>query len=274
MLETIDQKYAALSLSGKTEKVHACDISDPIEVKKLSQIIPQPSVIVHCASSNRGGPDAYREIYLGGARNLIDSFPNSRLFFTSSTSVYAQNDGSTVNEDCPAKPERKTSQILRQSEELVLAHGGTILRLSGIYGPERCFHLQRLLDSTATIANRDKSRFLNQIHRDDAASAILHLMQQNKADVRREIYNVTDDHSPTLSDCYAELAHFFNLPMPRELPAEQNKKRARKHRRLSNLKLRGTGWRPTYPTLLDALKNDSALIPSFVDLEAPNQSDV
>ncbi len=231
----------------------------------LSQKIPSPSAIVHCASSNRGGADAYHDVYLCGVRNLIDSFPDSPLFFTSSTSVYAQNDGSLVNEDSPAEPMRETSQILRKAEEVVLAHDGTVLRLSGIYGPGRCLYLQRLLDDTASIEAGTEPRFLNQIHRDDAAAAIAHLMQQAPDKVRGQIYNVTDQHSPTQRECYVSIAKFIACPTPPELPAKENKKRARTHRRISNQKLTRTGWQPTYPTLLDALKTDPDLISSFAD---------
>ncbi|NOX98173.1 MAG: NAD-dependent epimerase/dehydratase family protein, partial [Verrucomicrobia bacterium] len=140
ILESRGQKYSALSLSGRTSELHSsnllgCDLSDLGELAQLSKNIDRPSTIVHCASSNRGGPDAYRSVYLRGVENLVSTFPNSHLFFTGSTSVYAQTDGSLVTEESPAEPERETSLILREAEEIVLANNGTVLRLSGIYGP-------------------------------------------------------------------------------------------------------------------------------------------
>jgi nucleoside-diphosphate-sugar epimerase len=268
MLDSRGQAYLALSLSGKSSAplpraVTRCDLSDPDALVGLAQNISPPSAIVHCASSNRGGPDAYRAVYLRGVENLLSSFPGCPLFFTSSTSVYPQTDGSLVDENSPAEPASETSRILRQAEDRVLASGGTVLRLSGIYGPGRCIYLQRLLDGTATIESGPTSRHLNQIHRDDAAAAIAHLMQQNKDQVRDQIYNVTDNHSPTQRECYQTLATFLARPLPPEAPAAENPKRARTHRRISNKKLTTTGWRPTYPSLLDALKNDDALVPSF-----------
>lgn len=61
------------------------------------------------------------------------------LLFTSSTSVYAQNTGEWVTEESLAKPDRETGRILRETEELVLAHRGCIARLAGIYGPARLY---------------------------------------------------------------------------------------------------------------------------------------
>lgn len=268
-LERRGQKCIALTLSGNSSETLTaenirCDISNPAELEKLSLTLPQPRAIVHCASSNRGGPDAYRKVYLRGVENLVKHFPHSPLFFTSSTSVYAQNDGSRVDEDCPAEPERESSQILREAEDITLAHQGTVLRLSGIYGPGRSFYLRSLLDHSARLEPADKPRYLNQIHRDDAAAAIDHLIQQPSPVVSGQIYNVTDDHSPTQRECYQSLAAFLHRPSPPENLSVNKSKRSRKHRRISNKKLGGTGWQTIYPSLLDALKNDPAFIPSFI----------
>jgi len=268
MLDSRNQRYVALSLSGNSSEplqteVTRCDLSDPDALAGLAQNISPPAAIVHCAASNRGGPDAYRAVYLRGLGNLLSSFPGCPLLFTSSTSVYPQTDGSLVDEDSPAEPASETSRILRQAEDLALASGATVLRLSGIYGPGRCIYLQRLLDGTATIESGPVSRHLHQIHRDDAAAAIAHLLRHARGNVQGQIYNVTDNDSPTQRECYQTLATFLGRPLPPEAPAPRNPKRAHTHRRISNKKLTATGWRPTYPTLLDALQNDANLIPSF-----------
>ncbi|HEX4201875.1 MAG TPA: NAD-dependent epimerase/dehydratase family protein, partial [Chthoniobacterales bacterium] len=77
-----------------------------------------PAVIIHCASSGRGGPAAYREIFLETTKRLIKEASCSHLIFTSSTSVYAQIDGSAVAETAPAEPERETGKILIETEEI------------------------------------------------------------------------------------------------------------------------------------------------------------
>ena len=270
ILESSDQKYIALTYSGKSSiplqtEAFKCDLSSLDDLNELSQNIPKPSAIVHCASSNRGGSDAYRPVYLRGAENLISAFPDSPLLFTSSTSVYGQNDGSLVTEDSPAEPSQETSQILREAENVVLANAGTVLRLSGIYGPGRCIYLRRILDNTATIEPGPVSRYLNQIHRNDAASAIAHLLRMPRDEVGGQIYNVTDGHSPTQRECYESLARLLDRPVPPEAEAEAVKrsKRALTHKRISNEKLCATGWRPSYPSLIDALKNDANLMKSF-----------
>src|SRR5438093_2280451 len=127
--------------------------------------------VIHCASSRRGGAETYRQVYLDGARNLLETFPGSKLLFTSSTSVYAQSDGSWVTEESESKPVRETSRVLLETEKMVLARDGTVVRLAGIYGPGRSALLTKFLAGTAII-DPGNDRFVNQVHRDDIASGL------------------------------------------------------------------------------------------------------
>ena len=249
----------ALSRSGTPESVPpelACDVTSADEVSELHV---KPDFIVHCASSGRGGPEAYRAVYLEGCRNLLNAFPGVPLLFTSSTSVYAQADGSEVTEESPAEPDRETGRILRETEELVLAHGGLIARLSGIYGPGRSVILKKFLGGEAVI-EEDGRRYLNQIHRDDAAAAILRLAARipGKAmDARDEpaagaIYNLSDSCPLTQFECYRGLSEIFGLPLPPSGPRDPDRKRGWTHKRVSNGKLRAAGWEPRFPSFLDA----------------------
>ena len=88
-------------------------------------------------------------------RNLRRHFPRRASFFTSSSSVYPQTDGPLVTEESDASPDRETSRILRETEELVLSRGGCVARLAGIYGPGRSFVLKNFLEGTATIEGNE-----------------------------------------------------------------------------------------------------------------------
>ncbi|MDB6116638.1 MAG: dependent epimerase/dehydratase family protein, partial [Verrucomicrobiaceae bacterium] len=109
--------------SSKPWAVHACDISSTESVASLAAELGEVEVVVHCASSNRGGAEVYRAVYEQGMNNLAAAFPNARLVFTSSSSVYAQTDGSVVTEESPAQPDRETGLILRAAEDLTLKRG-------------------------------------------------------------------------------------------------------------------------------------------------------
>lgn len=241
-----------LSLSGGHDSL-ACDLGDAAAVARIAAQTGTPDAIVHCAASGRGGPDAYRNVYLSGVRNLANVFSGIPLLFTSSTSVYAQTDGSIVTEESPAEPDRETGRILLASEHITLKAGGTVTRLAGIYGPGRSVLLRKFLGGTAMI-EEDGSRFINQIHRDDAASAIRHLIASRRGGIPG-LYNVSDCQPVSQADCYAGLAAIFHMPLPPAGPRGPLSKRGWTHKRVSNAKLIATGWKPAYPCFLDVAKD-------------------
>ena len=240
----------ALTKSG-SEGTIACDLSSPEAVQHLADNINEPIThIVHCASSGRGGADAYRAVFLEGTGHLLKSFPDAKLLFVSSTSVYGQIDGSIVTEESATSPDRETSRILLEAEQTVLRAGGCVTRLAGIYGPGRSVILKKLLTGTAVI-EEDGRRFLNQIHRDDAASAIVHLLQ-NTPFPSGEIFNISDSHPMSQLECYQKLSAQFSLPLPPSGPKPENRKRAWTHKKVSNEKILTTDWKPNFPSFLDA----------------------
>lgn len=248
--------------AGKHYAIHACDVSDALSVQRLAQQLPAaPQAILHCASSSRGGAEMYHKVYLEGCRHLLSAFPGAHLCFTSSTSVYPQIDGSEVTESSGATPDRDTSRILREAEQLVLAHDGSVARLAGIYGPGRSFVLKNFLEGKATIEGNDgEGRFLNQIHREDAAAALAWLMVRRLAG----IYNVGDDTPMTQRECYAGLCLRFHRPMPPVSEPNTQRKRAWTHKRVSNARLRSAGWSPRYESYFVALDHDSTLVSSIL----------
>lgn len=238
-----------VSLSGEGGAV-AADVSSIADVTALRGRVGEVDYIVHCAASGRGGADAYRRVYVDGCRNLTTVFPGVRLLFTSSTSVYSQTDGSIVTEESPAEPERETGRLLKEAEAIALSAGGIVARLAGIYGPGRSVILKKFLTGKSVI-EEDGRRFLNQIHRDDAASAIHHLADRRMG--AGEIFNVSDLEPLSQLQCHQTLAELFGLPLPPSGPRDPNRKRGWTHKRVSSAKLVSTGWSPAYPSFLDAV---------------------
>lgn len=253
---------AARLSQAKPWRAAACDVSDDAAVQQLALSLPAtPRMILHCASSNRGGAEMYRKVHVGGCANLHRHFGQSPILFTSSSSVYPQTDGSLVTEDSDATPDRETSRLLRVTEDFVLAHGGCVARLAGIYGPGRSFVLKNFLEGTATIeGNHGDGRCLNQIHRSDAAGALVHLL----TGAHTGIFNVVDDAPMTQRECYTELARRFHKPLPPISGPDMNRKRAWTHKRVSNAKLRASGWTPRFPGYFSALDDDPQLVPSIL----------
>ena len=247
---------SAAALKGEAFSVAPCDISDAEAVRAIaSGLAENADSVIHCASSGRGGADAYRAVYLEGARNLLDAFAGARLIFTSSTSVYAQTDGAAVTEDSSAEPPRETGQILRGTEELVLARGGIVARLAGIYGPGRSVLLRKFFSGEAVIEG-DGGRFVNQVHRDDIASALRVLIEEGATG----IFNVSDDAPMPQREIYAWLAERFARVLPPSGPIDPNRKRGWTSKRVSNAKLRALGWAPQFPSFFEAVERQPELV--------------
>jgi len=157
-----------------------------------------------------------------------------------------------VSEESPAEPERETGRILRAAEERVLAAGGVVARLAGLYGPERWALRQRFLDGHAVLEDGG-GRWLNQIHRADAAAA-LGLLLDPATPVG--IYNVADGSPATQREIYAAFAAHFGRELPPYGPADLSRKRGWTHKRVSNAKLCALGWRPIYPSFREALAGE------------------
>ncbi|HTB85979.1 MAG TPA: SDR family oxidoreductase [Candidatus Sulfotelmatobacter sp.] len=199
--------------------------------------------VVNCAASGGGGADDYRRIYVEGNRNLVSWLAGSlvkKFVYTSSTSVYAQNDGSVVNEESPTEPEAETARVLVETEKLLLsaAHKGfpaVVLRVAGIYGPERGHAFKQFLRGEAVIEN-DGARFLNMIHRDDVVGCIIAALEHGRPG---EAYNAIDCEPVSQLKFFEWLAAELKKPLPPKIAADEKtwRKRGVTNKRISNAKL-------------------------------------
>lgn len=229
--------------------LHA-DITQPAE---LARVKPGFDVVINLVSSSKGGIEDYRQIYLEGTKNIIrwlTASPPRAYLYTSSTSVYAQADGFWVDENSAAQPDSATSQVLIQTErELLHAHRtaalpSIILRASGIYGPRRGHLFNQFLHGEATMRD-DGSGFINMIHVQDLAAAIVHLIDHGSPG---EIYNATDDEPVSQREFFQWLAEKLNRPLPPAAPPDPARKRGLTNKRVSNAKLKSTGFAFKCPT--------------------------
>ncbi len=230
-------------------------IGDVASVADWSRIENFFDLVVYCPSSNRGGVEAYRSVFVEGLCLALQKLPSSQLLFISSTSVYGQDDGSLVDEQSPAEPTSQTSRILREAEEIGFRAGAIILRVAGIYGPGRGVLVRKFLDGQAVIEG-DGSRWMNQIHRDDVISAIQTLVQHGR---RGEVYNICDNVPSSHLEFYQWLANRYQLPLPPFGPPNIHRKRGTTNKRVQNAKLRSLGWSPQYPDFREGLRSTSNL---------------
>lgn len=218
------------------------DITQPETLAKLPR---EFDWVVNCVASRGGSVDDYRRIYLDGTRNLFEWLslkPLQKFIYTSSTSVYGQTDGSWVKETSPTEPVADTARVLLETERQVLAAvadrkvPAAILRVAGIYGPERGYWFKQFLKNEVRIEG-DGARFLNMIHRDDLIGCIVAALKHGRPG---EIYNAVDDEPVSQLDFFLWLAEELGKDPPPSAPENygENRKRGVTNKRVSNRKLK------------------------------------
>ncbi len=230
----------------------AGDVTDLADLRRL----PLPfDWVVNTVSSSKGGAEDYRRVYLRGTENIIQWLapaPPKRFVYTSSTGVYAQDDGSDVDETSPAGGATETGRILVEAErrlfDAVNAGGfpAVVLRVAGIYGPDRGHLFRQYLRGEAVMAGRGE-RWINMIHRDDVAGCIIAALEKGRPG---EIYNAVDDEPVRQIDFFRWLSGVLGRDMPPFAePAPQGGKRGATSKRVLNLKIKaGLGYRFRHPT--------------------------
>ncbi|MFN7139477.1 MAG: SDR family oxidoreductase [Limisphaerales bacterium] len=214
--------------------------------------------VVNTVSSSKGGVDEYKAVYLEGTRHLVDwlaSQPPKKYVYTSSTSVYGQNDFSLVKESSPTEPQSDTSKLLVETEKFLIEVAqqkkfpAVILRVAGIYGPERGHLFNQYLKNEARIAGKGE-RIINMIHRDDVVGAIIAALKNGRAG---EVYNTVDDEPVAQLHFFRWLSETLGKYMPPFLAAEEEsaavRKRGLTNKKVSNRRLKmELGYQFKYPT--------------------------
>lgn len=162
------------------------------------------AVLLSVAAGRRQGD--YRGVYLQAAQSLaavIADTPVRRVIYTSSSSVYHQDDGQWVDEDAPTNPESENGKVLVETERALLAINAldasrrvSVVRLTGIYGPDRA--LADFVSRSAGTERDDGDAYLNLVHRDDIVSAMAALIDID----HNGILNLNDDEPTTRRQFY------------------------------------------------------------------------
>lgn len=194
-------------------------------------------------------PDArdqatYEAVFLDGLRAMLGALDRTvlrRVLLVSSSAVYGDHAGGWVDEDTPARPPGFNGRVLLAAERWLADHPvrSTVLRLAGLYGPGRLQLVDRLRAGLAAVP-RANVHWANRIHADDAAAAIAHLLLLPDASL---LYLGADDTPLPLDVLYDHLAGLVGAPRPPEGPPPAGVG----SKRLSNARLRASGFAPRWP---------------------------
>jgi nucleoside-diphosphate-sugar epimerase len=209
-------------------------------------------------------PDKAGDPVLDAARTvIIQNMPALRwVGYLSTVGVYGDHQGAWVDEACKCHPvsQRSRERLAVENEWLAIGRNLSvpvaILRLSGIYGPDRNAFVN-LANGTARRIVKPGQVF-NRIHVGDVAGALVHLVEREKGGT----FNITDDVPAPSQDVVAYAAGLMGIEPPPEIPIDRAKMSpmARSFydetKRVSNSKIKESGYAfrfPNYRTAFDEM---------------------
>lgn len=153
---------------------------------------------------------------IANARNL------GHVVYLSTIGVYGDADGTWIDEDAPTQPNsvRNRARIIAEQQWLALGERAgrhiTILRLAGIYGPDRNALVNLREGKARRIVKR--GQVFNRIHVEDIARAIAAAFAPDAAS---GVFNVTDDEPAPPQDVIAHAAKLLGMEPAPEIPFER-----------------------------------------------------
>jgi nucleoside-diphosphate-sugar epimerase len=234
-----------VSLPAGIQPIEA-DLAVP---KTLRDLPSDLDFVVYAASP--GGPDdaLYRTAYVEGLGRLQEALKPKRqnlrrVFLLSSTSVYGQSKGEWVDESTACAPLDFRGRRILEAEALLGAsdQAYTIVRLGGIYGPQRDRLIEKVRSGRATFP-KGTARYHNRIHRDDCAGALRHLMRLPAPET---LYIGVDCEPTDEASVLRWLSGALGAPEPRAVKETGEPDRGNK--RCRNDRLLASGYAFRYPT--------------------------
>jgi nucleoside-diphosphate-sugar epimerase len=145
------------------------DVTLPDSLRDLPNEVHQ---IVYAVSPDGRDDVSYKRAYPLGLAHLRARYPTARFVFISSTAVYPQTQGETVDDDSETADSSFSASRLLEAEALLLEQDRShvVFRCSGIYGPGRTRLLARLLHEN--LDERQSGIWTNRVHVDDIVGAV------------------------------------------------------------------------------------------------------
>lgn len=188
----------------------AADLDRP---QSLAALEPGGSRVLYLVPPPPNGTDDPRvAAWCGFARGARRP---SRLVYVSTSGVYGDCGGARVDETTPPRPQTDRARRRLAAEQALQVWSRetgvplVILRVAGIYGPERL--PLAALRAGQPVLRREEAPFSNRIHVEDLADICLAALERAPAGA---IYNVSDGEESTFSDFFLAVAAAFELPAP------------------------------------------------------------
>ena len=189
-------------------------VADVLQPESLTRL-PKAETVLFAVGYDRSSGASIYDVYVAGLRDVLASLSDEtkRFFYISSTGVYGQSQGETVDELSPTEPNRDGGRASLAAEQALaadrLGERGIVLRMAGLYGPGRIPLADKIRQGEPIPAAAEST--LNLIHIDDAARVVL--AAESNAPLPRT-YVVSDGHPAVRREYYEELARLLGAPTP------------------------------------------------------------
>ena len=203
-----EEKAAQLAAQG-IEPILA-DLMRPETLTAL----PSVSCVLYCVGYDRSSPWPKESLYIDGLTRVLEAMQGriDRFVYVSSSSVYGQDDGSWIDETSATEPATDGGRICLAAEQRLRqrVEHATILRMSGLYGPDRLLARVDQLRAGEPIGGNPEA-WLNLIHGDDSARACVAALTVPSPG---PLYLVSDDRPLIRRDYFTALAERVGAPTP------------------------------------------------------------
>jgi len=249
---------AATRLAAQGVELLQCDLD---VARSLIQLPTHNALIYYFAPPPaQGATDSRIAAFLGA---IHDDHQPQRIVLISTSGVYGNCHGAWIDETAPTNPQserawrRLDGEITLRSWSQQRAISSVVLRVAGIYGPQR-LPIARIRQEVPVLREAE-APFSNRIHADDLARVCFAAAHK---EVPAPIYNASDGNPTTMTDYFNRVADLLGLPRPPAitlLQAQQQLSPAMlsylaESKRLDNrLMVHGLGVQPDYPDLASGL---------------------
>jgi nucleoside-diphosphate-sugar epimerase len=243
-----DAFTATTTTESKLEEIHSQRNNVTSLLLKIDQntsladkLDAYDTLIITIAPTNG---ESYKKTYLETSKIIKSALEKRKkplyLIYTSSTSVYGDQEGKTVSEDDQRNPSSESAKLLCEVEDNYLSISNKyittcVLRLGGIYGPGRTLKNRALKISGKDLPGTGEEP-TNHSHLEDITSAIEYCVSHKLSGS----YNLVGDDHPSRKDLYDQLCTKLKLA-PAIWKISQNKIRST-NALVSNKKIKKAGF--------------------------------
>jgi nucleoside-diphosphate-sugar epimerase len=212
-ITTTESKLKKINSYKSTQEALLLKINQDSDLSELIEDFD--ALIITIAPTKKA---SFEETYLETSQVITNAIKERKkplyLLYTSSTSVYGDQEGKITDERALRKPASENAKILCEAEDRYLSASSKyndvcVLRLGGIYGPNRTLDSRALKMSKKEFPGNG-NEFTNNIHLNDITKAIEYCLSKKITGT----FNLVNNAHPPRKDLYDYLCDQLEVSPP------------------------------------------------------------